>query len=131
MSNNILVATIKYIFIEIIWDIIYFPVWWYTKGLARVGRYCLQSAETQIKRRLALGVWISSMFKPMYGDTSVEGRIISGVMRFIVLIWKMILMIIWLAVLMVILLAWVLLPALVVYYLLYQVFNLPFAFFPR
>lgn len=128
-SNNIVVATLKYIAIEILWDIIYFPIWWYTKGLARVARYCFESAENQIKRRLALGVWMSSMFKPMYGDYTIEGRIISGFMRFFVLIWKLILMVIWLALLLIAFIAWVLLPVVFIYYMLYQVFNMPFPFF--
>jgi hypothetical protein len=130
MSNNVFVATIKYIFVEVLWDIVYFPIWWYTKGLARVARYCWQSVYTQAKRRLALGVWLSSMFKPMYGDYTVEGRIISGVMRFFVLIWKLILLVLWMIVLFAVLVLWIILPVAIVYYFLYQVFNLPFGLMP-
>ena len=131
MSNNIVVATIKYIFVEILWDIVYFPIWWYTKGLARVGRYCAESIQVYVKRRLALGVWMSSMFKPMYGDTTAEGRIISGFMRVIVLIWKLILLALWLIALAVFFIAWIVVPVLVVYYVLYQVFDVSFLFFPK
>lgn len=129
MSNNIVIATLRYIGIEILWDIIYFPIWWYTKGLARIGHYCWESAGQQIKRRLALGVWLASMFKPMYGDYSVEGRVISGFMRFFVLIWKLINLFVWLIVLLILFLAWLILPAVIIYYLLYQVFNMPFFLF--
>jgi hypothetical protein len=128
MSDNIILATIKYIAIEIVWDVVYFPIWWYTKGLARVARYCLDSATTQIKHRLALGVWISSIAKPMYGDYTIEGRIISGMMRLVVLVWKLILMFLWLIVLFVLFFAWIILPILVIYYILYQLFDIPLFF---
>lgn len=120
MNDNILVATIKYIFIEVLWDIIYFPVWWYTKGTARIGRYCLESIQFQINRRLALGIWISNIFKPMYGDYTIEGRIISGFMRVIVLLWKLIQMIFWLIFLIILFLAWLILPVVIILFILYQ-----------
>jgi hypothetical protein len=123
MNDNILVVTIKYIFIEVLWDIIYFPMWWYTKGTARIGRYCLESAQVQIKRRLALGVWISNIFKPMYGDYTIEGRIISGFMRLVVLVWKLIQMIVWLCFLVVLFLAWLILPVVIVFFILYQLWG--------
>jgi hypothetical protein len=131
MSNNIVVATLKYIAVEIIWDIIYFPLWWYTKGAGRVARYCYVSAENQIKRRLALGIWLANMFRPMYGDYTIEGRIISGFMRLFVLIWKLFLLFLWLVVLAVLFVAWLVVPLLFVYYILYQVFNVPFFFFKQ
>jgi len=123
MNDNILVATIKYIFIEVLWDIIYFPVWWYTKGIIRIGRYCLESAQVQITRRLALGVWISNIFRPMYGDYTIEGRIISGFMRLVVLIWKLIQMVVWLVFLVILFLAWLILPVIIVFFILYQLWG--------
>lgn len=129
MSDNILVATFKYILVEILWDIIYFPIWWYSKGLKRVTDYCLQSASEYIIRRLALKIWLTSMFKPMYGDYTKEGRIISILMRFVVLIAKLVMMVIWLVILFIIFIIWIVLPLLIIYYLLWQVFDIPFILF--
>lgn len=129
MGQNIFVSAIRYIVVDILWDVVYFPIWWYTKGLGRVGRYCLESATFHIRRRLALGLWLSSMFKPMYGDYTKEGRIISFFMRFVVLVWKFVAMVIWLVFLLFVFVAWVCLPILVIYYLIYQVFAVPFFFF--
>lgn len=128
MFDNILVATFKYILIEILWDIIYFPVWWYTKGLKRVADYCLQSASEYIVRRLALKIWLASMFKPMYGDYTREGRIISLVMRVVVLVVKLVMMVIWLIILFIIFIIWLVLPLLIIYYILFQVFDIPLIF---
>ena len=63
MSNNIIVATLKYIAVEILWDIVYFPVWWYSTGLVRVVKFCLNSAAQHLNRRLALGIWLP--FSPL------------------------------------------------------------------
>lgn len=128
-DGRILFAPVKYIAVEIIWDIIYFPIWWYTKGLARVARWCVTSASVHINRRLAIGVWLRSMFKPMYGDYTKEGRIISFFMRIVVLIYKLILLVLWLAALFVSFVLWLVLPLAVIWYILYQVFGVPFVFF--
>lgn len=129
MKQNIFVGAIKYIAIEILWDIVYFPIWWYSKGLARVGRYCLNSANFHLHRKLALGLWFRSMFKPMYGDYTKEGRIISFFMRIVVLVWKLLSVFVWFIILLIIFIAWVILPALVIYYILYQLFEVPFFLF--
>lgn len=129
MGQNIFVAAIRYLAYEIIWDILYFPIWWYTKGLARVTEYCLSSARFHIQRRLALGLWLSSMFKPMYGDYTKEGRIISFFMRLVVLFGKLVSLVFLLLFLFFVFIAWILLPVLIVYYLLYQVFDVSFFFF--
>ncbi|MFH0805122.1 MAG: hypothetical protein V1916_02915 [Patescibacteria group bacterium] len=122
-SNNIFISTVRYIAVEVILDILYFPVWWYSKGLTRVGRYCLESAAFHVNRRVGLGIWVRSMFKPMYGDFTWEGRIISGFMRIFVLLWKLVSTVLWFALLVVTFLLWVLLPVAAVYLCLYQVFG--------
>lgn len=126
MSDNILIATFKYILIEILWDIVYFPIWWYSKGLVRVARYCMNSASFHLTRRIAIGIWLRNMFKPMYGDYTREGRIISLFMRLVVLIWKLISSLVWLVILFVIFIFWITLPLLIIYYILYQTIDVPF-----
>ncbi|MFA5052141.1 MAG: hypothetical protein WC544_03730 [Patescibacteria group bacterium] len=128
-DRHIIFAPIKYVAIEIIWDVIYFPIWWYTKGLSRVASYCVNSASVHINRRLAIGIWLRNMFRPMYGDYTKEGRIISFFMRIVVLIYKLVLLVLWLALLLVIFILWVVLPVLVIYYILYQLFGVSFVFF--
>lgn len=129
MSDHIIIATLKYIAIEIIWDIIYFPIWWYTKGLKKVANYCIQSAIFHINRRLALGIWLKSIFKPMYGDYTREGRIISFFMRLIVLLWKLVAVLLWLIVLFLLFIGWIILPLIIFYYIVYQTTDIPLIFF--
>jgi len=128
MRDHVLIATLKYIAVEIIWDIVYFPIWWYTKGLLRIMNYCLDSATFHVKRRMALGIWLKNMFKPMYGDYTKEGRLISFFMRVIVLIWKLVGTVLWLIILVVIFIMWLLLPLIIIYYILFQVFDVPIIF---
>lgn len=128
MSDHILIATLKYIGVEIIWDVIYFPIWWYSKGLMRVINFCINSASFHVNRRMALGIWVKSMFKPMYGDYTREGRIISIFMRVIVLIWKLVGTVLWMAVLVVVFVLWIVLPIIVIYFILYQIFDVPLFF---
>ncbi len=127
-KDNIFSTAIKYVAVEILWDIVYFPIWWYTKGLARIWQYARDSALFHIVRRLGLGIWMKSMFKPMYGDYTKEGRIISFFMRIVVLIWKLIATFMWLILLFVLIIVWIALPAVIIYYILFQVFNIPLFF---
>lgn len=110
------------------WDVIYFPYWWYTKGLARVANFCL-STVISYARNIGFVIWLKHLFKPMYGDYTWEGRIISVFMRFLILIYKLINLVVRSVIMLVIFLGWVLLPILILYYILYQIFNLPFIFF--
>ncbi len=126
MSQNVILATIKYILVEIILDVLYFPVWWYSKGLLRAVRWARNSAAFHLQRRVALRIWLRNMFKPMYGDYSKEGRIISIAFRFIILIWKLIIAGLWIIVLWILVLLWIALPAAVVYYIVYQVTDINF-----
>ncbi|MFH1235872.1 MAG: hypothetical protein V1685_02950 [Parcubacteria group bacterium] len=130
MPENIFASAARYLVVEILWDIVYFPIWWYSKGLVGVGRYCLSSASFHLQRRLALGIWLRSMLKPMFGDYTKEGRIISFFMRIIVMVWKLVVAVVWLVILLVLFFAWVCLPLLIIYFIAYQVFGVSFVFFP-
>ncbi len=128
MSDHVLIATLKYIAVEIIWDIIYFPIWWYSKGLVGVFQFCITSASFHVNRRMALGIWVKNMFRPMYGDYTREGRIISFFMRLVVLIWKLVGTVLWLIILILIFIVWIALPIAILYFILYQIFDVPLFF---
>ncbi|MFZ6036321.1 MAG: hypothetical protein ACOYUK_04210 [Patescibacteria group bacterium] len=126
MSQNIILATIKYILVDVLWDILYFPIWWYSKGLLRVIRFASESATFHLQRRVALGIWLKNMFKPMYGDMTREGRIISIVFRIIILFWKLLAAGLWLVVLFCAVVLWIVFPLVVIYYIVYQITDMPF-----
>lgn len=98
MAENLVFKTTKYMFKELILDVIYFPVWWYTKGLKKAGVFFMDEVADWANR-LSLKILFKNMLKPMYGDYSRSGRIISFFMRIIVFGFKLVLMVIWFSVL--------------------------------
>ena len=113
MSNSWL-FNLKLIFVDIILDFFYWPVWWYTVGLKNALLFCVrQIFDTW--RALALRIWLINIFTPMYGDRSVLGRIISFVMRIVILIWRMVWMTLWIMIILALLAIWIGAPVLVIW----------------
>ncbi len=69
--------------------IIYFPFWWYTKGINLMWQYYAGSIRS-FEKTLGLILWIKNWFSPMYGVRDVWGRIISFIMRSIILFFRLI-----------------------------------------
>ena len=114
MKANVFSDTIKFIISDLILDILYFPIWWYSKGIKKTLLFVLR----QVKERsedLALKILIVNLFKPMYGDYSLSGRVISFFARIVHLTIRLILMLIWLALMLVLFTAWLAIPVLVIY----------------
>ncbi|MFA6254615.1 MAG: hypothetical protein WC675_01110 [Patescibacteria group bacterium] len=114
MPKNIAYTSIRYIIIDLIGDILYWPVWWYSKGLAKVGLGCLQEIKNQAEV-LGIAVWIKNLFTPMFGQYDIEGRIISFFARLIQIIVRSILLLFWIILILILFLAWIFLPVLVGY----------------
>lgn len=72
---------------EVAFVVIYFPFWWYSFGFVRF----LGSLGQFLKRKqeeLALLVWIKNIFRPMYGQSDILGRLISFFIRIIQIIFR-------------------------------------------
>lgn len=80
MTQNIFLTSLKYLFVDLIGDIIYFPVWWYSQGAKKTLIFCWHKINN-LADRLSLRILFKFFFKPMYGDYSASGRIISFFMR--------------------------------------------------
>lgn len=65
-----------------------FPWWWYTRGLARVGRWMRRTLRGW-ERAVGLRLWAKNLFVPMFGQTDWQGRIISFFMRLAVLMGRL------------------------------------------
>jgi len=104
---------------EIVGSILYFPLWWYSRGLLNLGNFILQFLSDR-QRSLALLVWIKNIHKPMYGQTDWQGRLISLFMRVVQIIFRAIAMAFWLLVAAAIALFWFVLPLFVFYHILFQ-----------
>lgn len=107
---------LKFFLYDILLDALYTPVWWYTGGLASIFRFFIRNARYGANV-IGIGIWLKSLFKPMYGERTWQGRIVSFVMRLIVLVWDIVIYLILLSALVAILLAWILLPLLLVWQL--------------
>ena len=114
-----LITTIKYLATDIILDIITFPAWWYSQGLITAAKRFVRHLKTGLQFT-GLKVWILSIFKPMFNDTSLQGRLVSVVMRFIFLILKTIIFSVWLIISTIIFLLWLALPPFVIYMIIQQ-----------
>jgi len=106
---GIIVSGIKFIFIDIIFDFIYWPIWWYTIGFKDRLFFCwLQIKKTWIN--LGLSIWLRHIFTPMYGDRSIIGRLISFAVRLVILCWRLFWFLIWSLLVLVSLIIWLLGP---------------------
>ena len=101
---------------DVLIDALTAPIWWYTEGLAKALRFFARNAAYGANV-IGVGIWMRALFKPMYGESSVQGRIVSFVMRLIVLVWDVVIFVILLALLLIFVIAWVFIPPLVVWQL--------------
>jgi hypothetical protein len=61
-----------------------FPVWWYGKGLIGVISGCAVELRYRAES-YGFRIWIRNFFVPMYGQHDLTGRLVSVVMRSVVL----------------------------------------------
>jgi len=105
---------IQRLLLEAVFDVIYFPVWWYSKGALRAAKWCFNLLKTG-NERLAPGLWLQNIFVPMYGQWDWQGRIISFFMRFFQIIIRLAVLIVWLGVCLVLFILWLIFPVIVLY----------------
>lgn len=74
---------------EFIFDFVKFPWWWYSGGLVSLLSWC-GNHWRETRQRIGLGLFIRYFFQPMYQDYSWQGRLISLVMRTILIIVKLV-----------------------------------------
>lgn len=116
--------TLRFVIVDIVIQIIYFPVWWYTEGTLKIVR----SLVTQVKalgRSLGLGILFKFLLKPMYGQADIAGRIISFFVRIFHFLFLLTWAILYTLVLVGLLVLWLLFPLLIAYSLLYNLGLVP------
>jgi hypothetical protein len=118
VTNNSVLYSLK-ILGEIGRDILYFPLWWYSRGLLNT---VLKMVEFLKQRQKALGllVWIKNIHRPMYGQYDWQGMIISVFMRIVQIIIRSAIMLFWCVFALLAVFAWIILPLLVIYELKFQ-----------
>lgn len=121
MTQNIVFLSLKFIVVDLIGEAVYFPLWWYSRGLLNAGRWCLEKVKAG-NRRLGITIWLANLFVPMYGQRDYAGRIISFFIRIVQIIFRLILFFIWLIIILALFLFWLILPIFVIYQIFAQLF---------
>jgi hypothetical protein len=114
MTQNVLVQAVKILLIDLLGEVLYFPIWWYTQGLKRIVLGVFKSIKNT-NRNLAVGLMFKSLNKPMYGQYDREGRIISFFFRLILTLFRSIGFLILVIFYLLIIVFWVFLPIIIVW----------------
>ncbi|MFA6392337.1 MAG: hypothetical protein WCW66_06385 [Patescibacteria group bacterium] len=121
--NNAFVSALKYVFLELIGKLIYFPVWWYTTGTKKV-LFFIGREIAGVANALGISILFKNLLKPMYGDYSKSGRIISFFMRIIQYVFLLISISIWSVLMALLFIVWLVLPIIVIYSIIFQLFEI-------
>lgn len=119
MAQNAAVLSARYFFVDLLGGIVFFPVWWYSRGLVRVAESAIGAARNEA-RSLAIGVWIKNLFVPMYNARDISGRLISFFMRVVQIVGRTIVLTVYLFILLSLFLLYLLLPIFVVSQILFH-----------
>ncbi|MDP2789968.1 MAG: hypothetical protein Q8O51_02460 [bacterium] len=126
MAETLARSATRFVFRELVVDVLFFPAWWYGKGLVRVGAFTLsRMGEFTNRSRWSPKVWFQNLFVPMYGDYSRSGRAISFFVRLIVGLALTVVLVVTLAAYALFFLGYLTLPIGVVYFFLRQLVSLP------
>lgn len=117
-SPNVIIASIA---LNTARRILYFPLWWYSIGLKKRLSGLFHGIRTQF-HNLGIIIMFKYLFKPMFGERSRSGRIISFFMRSLLLFWRLFLFLILTGVRVVLVLLWIILLPFAVW----QIFSLVF-----
>jgi len=108
---------------DVIFDVVRFPVWWYSVGTLNVFRF-VRWELLSVADRLSIKILFRNLLKPMYGDTTRSGRIISLIMRLLVFVFRFFGLVVWTVVLALAVVAWLAVLPAIGYQLIVQIFGL-------
>lgn len=116
---------LKFVFTDLVGDIVKFPVWWYTTGLKKAAMGCINSVKAT-QERWNLKVWVKNIFVPMFGEYNWQGRIISFFMRLFQIIVRSIFVAVWAVLAFIVFIAYIILPIFIISQIIYHwtvIFN--------
>lgn len=121
MTLNAVLGDSTKILLSFVGDILYFPLWWYTRGFWGA----LVWAGHFLQRRLqgtALLIWVKNLFTPMFGQRDIAGKLISFIVRCAQIVVRSIIMAFWVIFAIAGVLLWLIAPIYVIYQLIFQLF---------
>ncbi len=113
MAQKVTAGLFRDVFLDIVREILYFPIWWYTKGLAMAANFSWQRIKN-MEVRLGVKVWVVNLFKPMFGQRDIAGVLISFFMRIFQIIGRTIVLFLWTVIMILVFFVWIVLPLFVV-----------------
>lgn len=119
IKENIALKSFRFILKDVFGDIVYWPIWWYTGGLLKAWNRMFNTIVSGIED-LSLMVWVKNLFKPMYGQSDWQGRLISFLMRLFQIIFRTIILLFWIIFALIIFLFWLILPIFLVFGVLFN-----------
>lgn len=118
-SNNFVIYGFK-MAVELIWNIIFFPLWWYTAGFMVMINGLINFVSNR-EKGLGFLVWLKNIHKPMYGLTDWQGKLISFFMRLLNVILRGILLLFFIVLAFIFALVWIALPPFVLFQIVFQI----------
>ncbi len=109
----------SFLFREFLGEVLYWPVWWYVDGL-RLVTTTLMNQIAGVEYRLGVRLMIRNIGRPMYGDRTRSGRIISFFMRLVLIAGKGLMLVVWVAMVLIVWVVWLISPLVTVGLLLRQ-----------
>ncbi|HTM68677.1 MAG TPA: hypothetical protein VL426_05235 [Candidatus Binatia bacterium] len=109
MTRSNAVLAIRYLAVDVVGSLLYFPLWWFSAGAYRTGRFCVGTVRRQAQA-FAIGVWLRNLFTPMYGLRDWQGRIISFFMRLMIVTWYSIVLTVMSVLMLLLFIAWLAFP---------------------
>lgn len=100
-------------------DVLYFPIWWYSRGIFKVVSWSGRFISAR-QKGLALGVWVKNIFTPMYGQHDWAGMLISFITRLLQIIVRSVVMLFWLLICFIVIVCWLAAPLYIAYQLIFQ-----------
>ncbi|MBU4421432.1 hypothetical protein L6259_00905 [Candidatus Parcubacteria bacterium] len=107
---------LKLILIDAIFDVLYFPLWWYSKGLVLAIRWVGRSI-LELENLLGVSIWAKNIFTPMFGQYDLQGRIVSFFMRFFQIIFRSLAFLLFSAFYSVLFVIYLILPVITIYFI--------------
>lgn len=114
-------AIISSIGLHAIQRVVYFPIWWYSIGIKKRLIGFIQSTKA-LFHNLAIMIMLKYLFKPMFGERSRSGRIISFFMRLLLLFWRLFLFLFLTSLKIVLVILWIILPVIALWQLISLLF---------
>jgi len=103
------ITIVNSLFLQLVVDVFYAPVWWYSQGLLWFFRKVIASIR-ETANAAGLGIWVKNILVPMYGQYDIWGRIVSFIVRFANIIGRALWVLIWTIICLAALLIWIAAP---------------------